>query len=224
MQEKNDLLFPDKDTPYPIPSVGNKIVFLKNVVKRRNIIVGDYTYFQAHEDGSLFENKNVLFHTAESKDRLIIGKFCQIANGVQFLMNASLYRISSFTAYPFELIRRQAFKEVEFNLPFKGDTVIGNDVLIGFNVTIMPGVKIGNGAILGARSVITKDVAPYTIVAGNPGIEKRKRFSDDAVEILENIKWWDWPIEKIIKAVPFIISGNVETLRELKSLHDKNLL
>lgn len=223
-EEKDNFIFPEKYQKYPVPSVSKKIVFLKNVIKRPNIIVGDYTYFQDYDDGSLFENRNVLFHTDLSKDRLIIGKFCQIASKVQFIMNASLYRIDSFTSYPFELIGRHAFKDANFTLPFKGDTIVGNDVLIGYKVNIMPGVKIGNGAILGARSMITKDVPPYTIVAGNPAVEKRKRFSDEIIELLESIKWWDWPIEKILWAIPFITSGDIEKLKELKSLKELNLL
>lgn len=219
----NEMSFPNPNYKYPT-AVGKRIVFLKNVITRANIKVGDYTYFQDYEDGSNFENRNVLFHTPKSRDKLIIGKFCQIGNGVVFLMNSSLYRYKSFTSYPFEIIGGHLIKDTKFILPDKGNTEVGNDVLIGYEAVIMPGVKIGDGAIIGARSIVTKDVEAYSVVGGNPAELKRKRFDDKVIELLQKMSWWDWRIDHIIKIMPALASEDIEKLQEAYEMHENNML
>ncbi len=147
-------------------------------------------------------------------DRLIIGKFCQIASGARFIMNGANHAMNGISTYPFEVFGK-GWNNVPSNDLNKGDTVIGNDVWIGNSATIMPGVKIGHGAIIGTNALVTKDVAPYTIVGGNPRKLIRSRFEQKTIDFLLELSWWDWPIEKITKHVNAIASGNLETLRAL---------
>ncbi len=148
-------------------------------------------------------------------DKLIIGKFCQIATGVRFIMNGGNHAINGISTFPFKICGG-AWKDAPLEGNYKGDTVIGNDVWIGNSVTIMPGVKIGDGAIIGTNSVVTKDVPDYTIVGGNPAKEIRKRFDDETIEFLVNLRWWDWPIEKITEHVNILATGDIEALKNLK--------
>ncbi|MGX8716749.1 MAG: CatB-related O-acetyltransferase, partial [bacterium] len=143
-----------------------------------------------------------------------IGKFCQIASGVKFLMNGMFHSMSGITTFPFAIFSKdcQSAYPADFKYPFKGDTIIGNDVWIGYNVTIMPGVHIGDGAIIGTNALVTKDVEPYSIVGGNPAKLIRKRFDDATIEKLLKIQWWNWPIDKILKNVPALIAGTVDDL------------
>ncbi|MBE2256211.1 MAG: Vat family streptogramin A O-acetyltransferase [Ignavibacteria bacterium] len=186
----------DKDKIYPIEGY-DRLCFLKNIIKNPNIIVGDFTYYDDFEDVNNFE-KNVLYHFDFIGDKLIIGKFCAIASGVKFIMNGGNHLTDSLSTYPFEIFGgewKDAMNGKEY--PYKGDTVVGNDVWIGYESVIMPGVKIGDGAIIGAKSVVTKDVEPYSVVAGNPAKEIKKRFSEDKIKKLLELKWWDWSPEKI---------------------------
>ena len=206
---------PKKDEIYPMDGV-KRLCFLKNIIKNPNIIVGDYTYYDDFKNPLNFEG-NVLYHFDFIGDKLIIGKFCAIASGVKFIMNGANHNINSFTTYPFGAFGKgwEAGIDSLKNISSKGDTVIENDVWIGMGATIMPGVKIGNGAIVATKSVVTKDVEPYSIVGGNPAKLIKKRFDDEIIKLLLEAKWWDWSIEKITKNIE-ILSGN--ELDKLKSL------
>lgn len=187
---------PDKNQTFPLPHY-NRLCFLKNIIKKPNILVGDYTYYDDFEDVHNFE-KNVKYHFDFVGDKLIIGKFCQIASGVTFIMNGANHLQDSVSTFPFAIFSNDWKDAMEGkSYPTKGNTEIGNDVWIGFDATIMPGVKIGDGAIIGSKSVVTKDVEPYSIVGGNPARLIRKRFSDEKIAELMEMKWWDWPVEKI---------------------------
>lgn len=183
---------PDPACAHPNPSL-KRICFIKNTVSRPNIVIGDYTYYDDPEDSENFE-AHVTHHYDFIGDKLIIGKFTAIAKGVEFVMNGANHRMASVTTYPFSLMLHGWEKSIPAldELPLKGDTVVGNDVWIGQNVTVLPGVHIGDGAIIGADSVVAKDIPPYTIAAGNPCRVIRKRFDDELIEYLLALKWWDW--------------------------------
>ncbi|MCW3787340.1 CatB-related O-acetyltransferase [Plebeiibacterium sediminum] len=202
---------PDKDTRFPLENY-NRLCFLKNVVKNPNIIVGDYTYYDDFDDVENFE-KNVKYHFDFIGDKLIIGKFCMIASGVNFIMNGANHLTNAITAYPFAIFGNGWEKAMDKkSYPQKGDINIGNDVWIGHNATIMAGVTIGDGAIIAANSTVVKDVEPYAIVGGNPAQEIRKRFSEDKIEKLLEIKWWDWKKEKITKNVQNLTGNDLNEL------------
>jgi virginiamycin A acetyltransferase len=197
---------------FPIPNI-ERVCFLKNIITNPNIIVGDYTYYDDPNGVENF-NKNVLYHFDFIGDKLIIGKFCQIATDVLFIMNGGNHSLNGLSTFPFKIFGNE-WASVPLESESKGDTVIGNDVWIGYNAVIMPGVKIADGAIIGAKSVVTSDVPPYAIVAGNPARLIRKRFDDDVIEFLLRLKWWDWPLEKITKHAIDIASGNMTNLTDL---------
>lgn len=204
---------PNPRAKFPIEG-NSKVQFISNVITRPNIIAGDYSYYNS-ANGELFEEQ-VLYHYEVLGDRLIIGKFCSIAPGVTFVMNGANHRMDGST-YPFNLFGHgweQHMPTLE-QLPLKGDTIIGNDVWIGMDAMIMPGVSIGDGAIIAAKAVVTKDVAPYTIVGGNPAKEIKKRFPDDIINQWLEIRWWDWEIELIHDHIDEIVSGDLEALRKL---------
>ena len=187
---------PDKNITFPLPHY-DRLCFLKNIIKNPNIIVGDYTYYDDFEDVHNFE-KNVKYHFDFVGDKLIIGKFCMIASGVTFIMNGANHLTDAISTYPFAIFQNGWEGAMEGKTyPIKGDTIVGNDVWIGYNVTIMAGVKIGDGAIIATNSTVTKDVAPYSIVGGNPAKEIKKRFSEEKIGQLLAMQWWDWDIEKI---------------------------
>jgi virginiamycin A acetyltransferase len=191
-----------------------QVCYVKNTVRSPNIVVGDYTYYDDPDDSEGFE-RNVLYHYPFIGDKLIIGKFCAIARGVRFIMNGANHKLSGISTYPFQIFGNgweQVMPEPG-DLPYKGDTVVGNDVWIGYEALIMPGVKIGNGAIISSRSVVVSDAPAYTIVGGNPARQIRQRFDPETVALLEQVAWWDWPVEKISENLPVIVSGDVEALR-----------
>ncbi|OGS23451.1 MAG: chloramphenicol acetyltransferase [Elusimicrobia bacterium RIFOXYB2_FULL_48_7] len=194
-----------------------QVCYIKNTIKNPNIIVGDYTYYDDKEDSEDFEG-NVLYHYPFIGDKLIIGKFCALATGVKFIMNGAFHKMSGISTYPFGIFGNGWEPAIpkEGELPYKGDTVIGNDVWIGYDALIMAGVKIGDGAIIAAKAVVTKDVPAYSIVGGNPAQVIRKRFDDKAIEKLLKIKWWDWDIQKITRNLTLITSANVEVLESAK--------
>ena len=201
---------PDKNTIYPLPHY-DRLCFLKNIITRPNIIVGDYTYYDDFEDVRNFE-KNVRYLFDFTGDKLVIGKFCMIASGVTFIMNGANHLTDAISTYPFAIFGHGWEGAMEGKqYPTKGDTLIGNDVWIGYNATIMAGVTIGDGAIIAANSTVTKDVAPYAIVGGNPATEIRKRFDEDRIRKLLDLKWWDWPIEKITANV-HLLTGKIDDL------------
>lgn len=185
--------------------------YIKSVVNNPNIIVGDYSYYDDGEDGPESFEKHVTHHYDFIGDKLIIGKFCSIAKGVEFIMNGANHMLDCYTAYPFEII--DEFKGL--SRPFgargsRGDTVVGNDVWIGQNVTVLPGVHIGDGAIIGANSVVAKDVPPYSVVVGNPAQVKKHRFDEETRKFLLELKWWDKDIETIKKLVPLLTSEKLD--------------
>ena len=188
-------------------------VSLKNVITAPNIIVGDYTYYDDSVAPTEFEKNNVLFNYPEFGDKLIIGKFCSIASGTKFIMGSANHRLGSVTTYPFNVFGgswQENTPDHMSQLPFKGDTVIGNDVWIGRESIIMPGVKIGDGAIIAAYSVVTKDVEPYSVVGGNPARFIKKRFNDELIELLLEFKWWDLSPEKLVTVLPLLCDFDLE--------------
>lgn len=205
--------YPDAKNPHPMQGFP-QVCFIKNTVTNPNIIIGDYTYYDDLEDSENFE-RNVLYHYPFVGDKLIIGKFCALATGVKFIMNGANHQMSGFSTYPFNIFgsgwERVTPKPEE--LPFKGDTVIGNDVWIGYEAVIMPGVKIGDGAIVAAKSVVVKDVPPYAVVGGNPASLLRQRFPDEIINALLEIAWWNWDIEKITRNLEKIVGADIEALK-----------
>lgn len=181
-------------------------VYLNAVVADPSIEVGDYTIYNDFvNDPRQFERNNVLYHYPVNHERLRIGKFCSIACGAKFLFNCANHSLRSLSTYTFPLFYDEwelDKADVASAWDNKGDIVIGNDVWIGFEAVIMAGVHIGNGAIIGARAVVTKDVAPYTIVGGVPARTIRKRFDDATISRLESLRWWDWPKERIRRELP----------------------
>ncbi len=176
-----------------------KYCISRQITAWMGIVIGDYTYYDDPEDSENFE-RNVLYHFPFIGDRLVIGKFCAIARGVKFIMNGANHKTSGISTYPFQIFGTGWEKVMPqpSDLPYKGDTVIGNDVWIGYDCLIMPGVKIGNGAIISSRSVVVTDVPPYAVVGGNPAKAIKERFSQDIASALEEIAWWDpdsiWPL------------------------------
>lgn len=204
---------PDPNVIQPIANV-EALTFVKPAVKNPNIIVGDFTYI-ADSD---FES-HVTHHYDFIGDKLIIGKFCQIAAGVEFVMNGANHQMNAATTYPFYIFGKwEQPAPAQSDLPLKGDTVIENDVWIGQNATILPGVHIGDGAIIGANSVVASDVAPYTIVAGDPAKLIRKRFDDELTALLLKFKWWDKSVEEINSLIPILTCSDLEKVKaELKA-------
>lgn len=206
-------MYPDPNSLYPIEGV-TRTVYLKNIITNPQIIVGDYTYYDDPEDVYNFE-KNVLYLFDFIGDKLIIGKFCQIATAVVFIMNGASHPINGFSTYPFQVFGKAWAEKSPMQVVSKGDTIIGNDVWIGKGATIMPGIKIGDGAIIGTKSLVTKDVSPYTIVGGNPAKEIRKRFDEETIQSLLALKWWDWDMQKITDNLEAITSGKIDVLKKI---------
>jgi virginiamycin A acetyltransferase len=206
---------PNPNTVHPIAGY-DKEIYVKPTIKNPNIIVGDFTYIADLE----FES-HVTHHYDFIGDKLIIGKFCQIAAGVEFVMNGANHQMNAVSTFPFYTLEGWNMKPpAASDMPFKGDTVIGNDVWIGQNATILPGVHIGDGAIIGANSVVGSDVEPYTVVVGNPAKQLRYRFDEELTELLLKFKWWDKPIEEINALIPILTNSDLEfvknKIRELK--------
>ena len=199
------------------PRTGDtQAVYLNAVVKDPSIIVGDYTIYNDFvSDPLLFEQNNVLYHYPINHERLIIGKFCSIACGVKFLFNSANHTLKSLSSYTFPLFYEEWGLEksnVATAWDNKGDIVIGNDVWIGYEAVIMAGVHIGNGAIIAARAVVTKDVPAYTIVGGVPARPIKKRFDEETIRKLETLSWWDWSAENIRRCLLQLICGDVDGL------------
>ena len=206
-----------KDKIYP--RTGDKeTIYLKNVTDNPNIQIGDYTIYNDFiHDPREFQKNNVLYHYPINKDRLIIGKFCSIACGAKFLFNSANHKMTSLSTYTFPLFFEEwglKKENVAQAWDQKGDIMIGNDVWIGYEAVILSGVTIGDGAVIGCRAVVTKNVPPYTIVGGVPAKPIRKRFDEETIKELQKIKWWDWPEEKITEKIQAIQAGDLEELRE----------
>lgn len=195
-----------------IPSV----CFIRNTITRPNIIVGEYTYYDDPADSENFQ-EHVTHHYEFIGDKLIIGKFCAIGKGIEFVMNGANHRMNSVTTYPFNIMGggwEKCTPAIE-DLPIKGDTVVGNDVWIGQNVTVMPGIHIGDGAVIAADSVVTGDIPAYHIAGGNPCRVIRKRFDDALIEQLLKLRWWDWDAEKISDNLEALCSGDPGKIMEI---------
>lgn len=199
------------------PRTGDKqTVYLNAVIKDPQIEVGDYTIYNDFvADPLLFEKNNVLYHYPIHREKLIIGKFCSIACGTKFLFNCANHTLKSLSTYTFPLFYEKWELEksnITTAWDNKGDIVIGNDVWIGYEAVIMAGVHIGDGAIIAARAVVTKDVPPYTIVGGTPAIEIRKHFDAEVIQQLLMLKWWNWSTDKIRQCLPYIAEGKMNEL------------
>jgi virginiamycin A acetyltransferase len=207
---------PDPAVTFPQPN-NRHSVYLQNVVKNPRIIIGEFTIHHDFNDPTDFETENVLYLNAENHDKLIIGKYVSIASGVRFMMNGANHKMDSFATFPFPVVadnwglgmERQDAWDIE------GDTVIGNDVWLGYESIIMPGVHIGDGAIVAARSLVTKDVPPFTVVGGMPARAIKQRFSGDVIELLQKLKWWDWDVQKVKANVAALMSGDANVLKKL---------
>lgn len=205
---------PNPNTVHPVAGY-NKEIYVKPTIKNPNIIVGDFTYIADSE----FES-HVTHHYDFIGDKLIIGKFCQIAAGVEFVMNGANHQMNAASTFPFYTLEGWNMKPPAANdMPFKGDTIIGNDVWIGQNAVILPGVHIGDGAIIGANSVVGSDVDAYSIVVGNPAKMIRYRFDAELTSLLLKFKWWDKPVEEINELIPILTSRDLEWVK--KELADR---
>lgn len=201
------------------PRTGDKeTIYLKHVITNPNITVGDFTMYNDFvNDPTLFENNNVLYHYPINHDKLQIGKFCSIACGAKFLFNSANHTLSSLSTYPFPLFFEEwglEKKDVTNAWDNKGDIVIGNDVWIGYEAVVLAGVTIGDGAIIGTRAVVTKNVPPYMIVGGVPAKPIKKRFSEETISALLEIQWWNWSKERIARNIGAIQCGNIEQLKQ----------
>ena len=207
---------PDPNTIHPIAGY-DKEIYVKPTIKNPNIIVGDFTYADSE-----FES-HVTHHYDFLGDKLIIGKFCQIAAGVEFVMNGANHQMNAVSTFPFYTLEGWDMKPpAASDMPFKGDTVIGNDVWIGQNATILPGVHIGDGAIIGANSVVASDVEPYSIVVGNPVKLIRYRFDGELTSLLLKFKWWDKPVEEINALIPILTNSDLEFVKnKIRELTEK---
>ena len=205
---------PDPNVVHPVAGYDREI-YVKPTIANPQIVVGDFTYIADSE----FES-HVTHLYPWSRDRLVIGKFCQIAAGVEFVMNDANHQMNAVSTFPFYTLEGWDMEPPSASeMPFKGDTVIDNDVWIGQNATILPGVHIGDGAIVGANSVVGSDVAPYTIVAGNPAKPLRKRFDDELIQILLDLKWWDKSVDEINALIPVLTCSDLDKVRkELKNM------
>ena len=204
---------PDPTARHPMAGFP-QVCFIKNTVTNPRIVIGDYTYYDDPEDSENFE-RNVLYPYPFIGDRLVIGKFCALAQGVKFIMNGANHKLSGFSTFPFNIFgngwERATPRAGE--LPCKGDTVVGNDVWIGYEALIMPGVHIGDGAIVAARSVVARDVAPYTVVVGDPALAVKQRFTQEKIVALREIAWWDWDAAKITRNLEHIVAADIDALR-----------
>ena len=207
---------PSPDNPHPMAGFP-QVCYLKNIVTNPNIVVGDYTYYDDPEDTGNFE-RNVMYHFPFIGDKLVIGKFCALARGVKFIMNGANHKLSGISTYPFQIFGNgwEKVMPAEGELPYKGDTVIGNDVWIGYDALIMPGVSIGDGAIVSSRATVVADVPPYTVVGGNPARVIKERFPADVAAALQEIAWWDWPVEHITEHLALIAGGDVAALARVR--------
>ena len=208
-----------KNKIYPRPH-DKQTVYLKDVITKPNIQVDDYTIYNDFvNDPCDFENNNVLYHYPVNNDKLIIGKFCSIACGAKFMFTSGNHSLKSLSTYTFPIFFDEwglDSKNICDAWENKGDIVIGNDVWIGYEAVVMSGVKIGDGAIIGTRAVVTKDVPPYTVVGGVPAKQIRKRFDDKTIEKLQSLEWWNWNEDKIKRNISAIQSGDIDALEENK--------
>jgi virginiamycin A acetyltransferase len=207
---------PDSSTVFPLAGY-DRLCFLKNIIDHPQIRVGEYTYYDDFDDVANFQ-RNVRYLFDFTGDRLEIGRFCMIASGVEFIMNGANHLVNAVSSYPFAIFGGDWANAMdERSYPTKGNTIIGNDVWIGYRASILPGVTIGDGSIIGSYSVVTRDVPPYSIVGGNPAMVIRPRFDEATVATLLAIRWWDWPIDKITRYVAHLTGPVAELLTALEN-------
>lgn len=205
---------PDPTVLHPLPA-HPRVVFLKPLVDRPNVSIGEFTYYDDPHAPERFLDECVLHHYDFLGDRLVIGRFTAIASGVRFMMNGANHAMTGLSTYPFGIFGcgwETGFDFETIRAGLKGDTIVGNDVWIGTEAMIMPGVEIGNGAIVAARALVASDVPPYAIVGGNPARVIRMRFAPDEVARLQAVAWWDWPIEAITAHLDAIRGGDLSAL------------
>ena len=205
---------PHPELKHPIP-MHTRVGFLKPLVTAENIEIGDFTYYDDPDGPDKFQEKCVLHHYPFIGDRLIIGKFCAIAEGARFIMNGANHAMSGFSTYPFNIFNNgweEGFDPATWQRELRGDTVLGNDVWIGMEAVILPGVTIGDGAIVGAKAVVTHDVPPYAIFAGNPAKMVKRRFDQRTIDRLLKVAWWDWPVDKITRNLNAIRGADITAL------------
>jgi virginiamycin A acetyltransferase len=206
---------PDPLDPHPMPG-HPRVGFLKAFVRQPNIEVGDYTYYDDPAGPEHFVERCVVHHYEFIGDKLIIGRFCAIAMGTTFIMNGANHAMTGFSTYPFNIFGRgweEGFDWATIEAGLKGDTVLGNDIWIGQEATIMPGVRIGDGAIVATKSVVVDNVPPYAVMGGNPARMIRMRFPDDVIAELLQIRWWDWDADKISRNLGAIRGSDLAALR-----------
>jgi virginiamycin A acetyltransferase len=203
------LSVPDPTNPYPLPDYPRHCVFMKPTITSEKVDVGEYTYYDASRDTGGFEAERMLY--GFGPERLVIGKFCAIAAGVRFIMAGANHLTSGPSTFPFTIFpgrwQDQTRDSFQAHAVSRGDTVVGHDVWFGRDVTVMPGVTIGNGAIIATAAVVTRNVAPYTVVGGNPAQLIKQRYPDAEVELLQRAAWWDWPIEVISAHAATLMAG-----------------
>ncbi|MEX1296295.1 MAG: CatB-related O-acetyltransferase [Candidatus Limnocylindrales bacterium] len=206
---------PDPDTRHPLPDA-ERVAFLRNAITNPNIVVGEYTYYDDPDGAEAFEERNVLHHYDFYGDRLVIGRFTAIATGVRFVMNGANHALGGFSTYPFDIFGHgweAGFDPATWTDQSRGDTVVGNDVWLGMETLVMPGVTVGDGAIVASRSVVTRDIPPYAIVGGNPARVVRMRFDEATVAQLLRVAWWDWPASRITQHLEAIRGADLARLQ-----------
>jgi virginiamycin A acetyltransferase len=201
----------DPTVLHPMPEQP-RVVLLKPLVKSPLIEVGEYSYYDDPDEPTAFESRNVLYHYGPEK--LVIGRFCALGEGVRFIMNGANHRMDGPSTFPFPIMGASWAEHFDLitDLPGRGDTVLGNDVWLGYRATVMPGVRVGHGAIVASGAVVVDDVPDYGIVGGNPASLIRLRFSEAEVARLLALAWWDWPAEHITVHLRTIMSGSIEEL------------
>lgn len=214
MRDQNNSA-PDPRQKHPIPGQ-ERVCLLKNFINRDDILVGDYSYYDDPKGAERFEVDNVLYLYEGSGIHLRIGKFCALATGVKFIMDGANHRMDGPSTYPFPIMGAPWAEHMPLlmDLPSRGDTIIGHDVWMGYEALVMPGVSIGHGAIIGSRAVVTQDIPPYAIALGNPAKIVKYRFSEQDIEKLLTIAWWDWDINDVTRHMDIIMAGNVAELEK----------
>lgn len=209
----NGATAPNPDTRFPLAAT-KRVVFLKSIMSGPNISVGDYSYYDDPHEPECFQERNVLYHYEANGDRLEIGRFCAFATGTTFIMNGANHRMDGASTFPFPIFGESWGEHMDLlmGLPSKGDTVVGHDVWIGYKAMIMPGVRIGSGAIIAAGSVVTENIPPYAIVGGNPARVIKIRFDETLVKRLLELEWWFWPIEDITTNIRALMAGKINDL------------
>ncbi|THV24588.1 CatB-related O-acetyltransferase [Glycomyces paridis] len=212
-------MIPDPSVLHPMPGFP-RVVFLKPLIASEKIEVGDYTYYDDPDAATRFEERNVLY--SYGPEKLVIGKYCALATGTKFLMAGADHPMVGVSTFPFAIFGGEWAErtfDIVMNVDSRGDTVVGNDVWFGYDTTVMPGIRIGDGAIIASGAVVTADVAPYTIVGGNPAKPIRSRFDEEGVEQLLRAAWWDWPVELVTEHARTIMSGTPADIAAIAAEH-----